>query len=267
MKKMKLTSILIMMGLVLTSCVNKDQVAKEIGTVLKEKPEILADAIKANPVQFLEALQYAADNAKKEMAKKREQDEAQKFEEAFKNPLVPQIRKDEMIRGPKDAPITLVEYSDFQCPFCQRGFNNVQALLKKYDGNIRFIYKHLPLSFHDKAMITAQYHEAIRLQSEEKAWEFHDEIFRDISRLKLGEKFLKSIAKKVGANLKRIDKDKSSAAVMNRIKEDQAEAAKFGMQGTPGFLLNGIPLRGAYPVSEFDKIIDRLVKDGKIKLN
>ncbi|MCP4912331.1 MAG: thioredoxin domain-containing protein [Oligoflexia bacterium] len=260
---MKIVSMLLMLSLLATSCVKKDDVAK----VLKENPEILADAIKANPVQFLEAIQFAAENAKKEMAKKREEDEKKKFEEAFNNPLEPQIRKDEMIRGPKNAPITLVEYSDFQCPFCQRGFNNVQALLKKYGKNIRFIYKHLPLSFHKEAMITAQYHEAIRLQSEEKAWAFHDEIFKDIQRLRMGEKFLKKIAKKVGANQKRIDKDKSSAAVMNRIKEDQAEAAKFGMQGTPGFLLNGIPLRGAYPVSEFDKIIDRLVKDGKIKLN
>ena len=168
-------------------------------------------------------------SAQKELAKRKEADEQKKLEETFENPLVPEIRKDESIRGTKGAPITLVEYSDFECPFCTRGFNTVRALLKKYDGKIQFIYKHLPLSFHANAVPAAQYYEAIRLQDEKKAFDFHDAIFDNQRKLKAGESFLKATAKKAGANMARLAKDINSKKVMDRIDQDQKEAAKFGM--------------------------------------
>ena len=153
-----------------------------------------------------------------------------------------EIRKDEAIRGPKDAPLTLVEYSDFECPFCSRGYETVVSLLKKYDGKIRFIYKHLPLSFHEQAMISAKYYEAIRLQDEKKAFAFHDEVFKNQRKLKNGESFLQATAKQVGADMGKLKKDLNSEAVQRRIDEDTKEAGNFGMQGTPGFLLNGVLL-------------------------
>src|SRR5690606_24383889 len=130
--------------------------------------------------------------------------------------------------------IQIVEYSDFECPYCSRGYQTVKQLLKDYEGKIEFVYKHLPLSFHPQAMIASQYYEAIRLQSEDKAIKFHDEIFENQTKLRQGETFLKSIAKKVGANMTKLAKDINSDEVKNRIKEDEAEAAKFGFQGTPG---------------------------------
>src|SRR5690606_20546936 len=151
-------------------------------------------------------------------------------------PLVAEIRADESFRGNKDAPITLVEYSDFECPFCARGFNTVMELMNKYKGKIRFVYKHLPLSFHPQAMPASQYYEAIRLQNEEKAFKFHDEIYQNQRGLQSGEKFLKDIAKKVGADMGRLAKDVNSEAVKKRIEADIEEANKFGFQGTPGFL-------------------------------
>jgi thiol-disulfide isomerase/thioredoxin len=144
----------------------KEQMTK----LLKDDPKILTEAIEKHPVEILEALQKAAKNAQEEMGKKREEDEKKKLEESFDKPLMANIRSDESIRGVKEAPITLVEYSDFECPFCSRGYETVQALMKKYEGKIRFVYKHLPLSFHDKAMISAQYYVAIRLQDEKKAF-------------------------------------------------------------------------------------------------
>jgi len=181
---------------------------------------------------------------------------------------MPKIRKDEAIRGNRNAEIVLVEYSDFECPFCTRGYKTVRELMKKYGKHFQFIYKHLPLSFHPNAMPAARYYEAIRLQSNKKAFQFHDEIFANQRKLKSGEKFLKAIAKKVGADMSRLASDlkSKSAQINNRIKEDQQEAAKFGMSGTPGFLLNGIPVKGAYPTSHFVKIINKLKEKGKIAL-
>jgi protein-disulfide isomerase len=139
-------------------------------------------------------------------------------------------------------------------------------LLKKYKGKIRFIYKHLPLSFHANAMNAAKYYEAVRLQSHDKAIKFHDKVYKNQKKLKKGEVFLRSVAKKLGVNMTKLKSDINSDKVMARIKEDMAEAAKFGFQGTPGFTFNGIPVKGAYPVTYFNGIVEELKKRGKVKL-
>ncbi len=265
MKFVKLLVVFLSASL-LASCTSDEKLKEQMAKILKDDPKVLTEAIEKHPAEFIEALQKAAKNAQEEMGKNREAEEKKKLEESFDKPLVAEIRKDEAIRGPKDAPITLVEYSDFECPFCSRGYETVQALLKKYDGKIRFIYKHLPLSFHEQAMISAKYYEAIRLQDEKKAFAFHDEIFKNQRKLKNGEAFLQATAKQVGADMGRLKKDLNSAAVTKRIEEDQKEAGSFGMQGTPGFLINGVPVRGAYPAEYFVTIVDELQKRGKLKL-
>lgn len=249
-----------------TGCVSEGQLKEKMEKIIKENPKMLTDAIKASPVEFMEALQEAAKSAREDMAKKREGDEKKRFDESFQKPLEPVIRADESIRGTKGAPLILVEYSDFQCPFCTRGFETVRKLLDTYKGKIQFVYKHLPLSFHDKAMISAQYYEAIRLQDEKKAFDFHDELFANQAKLSKGQPFLDSIAKKLGVDMKKLSADINSSAVTERIKQDQEEAAKFGMQGTPGFLLNGIPVRGAYPPEHFEEIVNKLKELGKVNI-
>jgi len=244
------------------ACTSKDDLKK----IIKENPEIITEAIEANPEKFIDALNNAVKNAQEGQSKKREDDEKKAFEESFNNPLVAEIRADETFRGPKDAPITLIEYSDFECPFCARGFNTVMELMNKYKGKIRFAYKHLPLDFHPQALPASQYYEAIRLQNEEKAWLFHDAIYKNQRALQNGEKFLKEEAKKLKVDMKKLAKDIKSEAVNKRIDQDREEAAKFGFQGTPGFLLNGIPVKGAYPAAHFDGLIEELQKRGKLKL-
>lgn len=247
---------------VATACTSKDDLKK----MLKENPDIITEAIEANPTKFIDALNNAVKIAQEGEGKRREEEEKKALEESFNNPLQPEIRADESFRGNKEAPITLVEYSDFECPFCSRGFATVMELMKKYEGKIRFVYKHLPLSFHPQAMPAAQYYEAIRLQSPEKAWEFHDRVYKDQRKLQNGEAFLKSIAKDLKVDMKKLEADVKSKAVQKRIDADMAEAAKFGFQGTPGFLLNGIPVKGAYPTSHFEGLIEELKKRGKLNL-
>lgn len=245
-----------------TSTVNKDELAR----TLKENPEILKQAILAHPAQYIETLQTAAKLAQDDLRKKQQEDEKTKLETSFNNPLVAVIRDDEAIRGTKGAPITLVEYSDFECPFCSRSYETVKKLLQKYEGKIQFVYKHLPLNFHEQAMISAQYYEAIRLQSNDKAFKFHDEVFQNQRKLKSGKAFLDEIAKKVGADMNRLKKDLESDKVKTRIAEDMSEAQKFGMEGTPGFLLNGVPIKGAYPEEYFEQILSELKQRGKLAI-
>lgn len=260
---MKRSLLLVAMIIFASACTtSKDDLKK----MLKENPDIITEAIEANPNKFIDALNNAVKAAQEGEGKRREEEEKKQLEESFNNPLQAEIRSDESFRGNKDAPITLIEYSDFECPFCSRGFSTVMELMKKYEGKIRFAYKHLPLSFHPQAMPAAQYYEAIRLQSPEKAWQFHDAIYKDQRKLQNGEAFLKATAKGLGVDMAKLAKDVKSEEVQKRIDADMAEAAKFGFQGTPGFLLNGVPVKGAYPTSHFDTIIEELKKRGKITI-
>jgi protein-disulfide isomerase len=251
-----------LMALVLGGCTSKEELKK----LMKENPDIVTEAIEANPDKFIDALNNAVKKSQEIMAKRRDEEEGKALEDSFNKPLVPEIRSDEMIRGTKGAPIVLVEYSDFECPFCARGYNTVIELLGKYPGKIQFIYKHLPLSFHPQAMIASQYFEAVRLQSEAKAADFHDRIYKDQRKLQGGEGFLKAIAKDLKVDMGKLAKDVNSDAVKKRIEADIAEAGKYGFQGTPGFLLNGIPVKGAYPTQHFVDLVEKLKAKGKIQL-
>lgn len=234
--------------------------------MLKENPDILVDAIKANPAKILDAFKEAAQSAQEEAAKQRVEDEKKELEERYATPHEPEIRGDELFRGNKDAPITLVEYSDFQCYYCSKAFGTVLELLDKYGKKIRFVYKHLPVigQYSRKA---SQYYEAIRLQDPKKAIAFHDELFKNQQKIRSGgEKYLKEVAKDVKANMNQLSKDVESEKISKRIDQDEAEARKFGFSGTPGFVINGIPVKGAYPTSHFEGIVEELVKRGKLKL-
>ena len=259
-----LTTLALSMPLISAADDLKDDVSK----ILKENPSIIIDLINENPGIFMDAIRNAAQKDKELSDSRRGEIQKKKMESAFANPLKPLIRKDEAIRGKRNAPLTIVEYSDFQCPYCVKGNETVQALLKKYKGKIQFIYKHLPLSFHDQAHTSAQYYEAIRMQSDKLAFKFHDEIFKDNTKLRGGEKALKAMAKNVGVNMKKLSRTlKDKKEIINkRIEQDVNEARKFGIQGTPGFLVNGIPVKGAYPVDYFEGLIQQLKERKLVKL-
>jgi protein-disulfide isomerase len=249
------TAIAVLLAVLLspaTAAPSKD----EIKDVLKKNPDILLEVIKDNRKEVFNIINQAAQEEQARRQKEEEENEKRDFEEAFKNPKKPEISSKTRIRGNKDAKYTLVEYSDFQCPYCSRGAQTVEALRKKYGENLRFIYKNLPLSFHPNAMPAAQYFEAASLQSPEKAWKLHDKLFQNQD--KLSEAFYKQTAKDLGLDVAKLEKDAKSPAVKEKIEADMKEAKEMGFSGTPGFLLNGIPVKGAYPVDFFDGIIARI---------
>lgn len=159
-------------------------------------------------------------------------------------------------RGSSQAAYTLVEYSDFQCPFCRQGSRTVEELRRKYGKRLRHVYKHLPMPNHASAMPAARCFEAAKRQSPEKAWVFYQKFFAYQSRL--GEAFCREIAEGAGLDYEQLKKDAAGALIRRRIDADIAEAKKFGFDGTPSYLLNGIPVLGYYPVEHFDELIESL---------
>ena len=113
-------------------------------------------------------------------------------------------------------------------------------------------------------MPAAKYFEAIARQDHTKAQKFHDTMFENQKEMaSKGEEYMKSAAKKIGVDMKKLEADLKDATLMKRIDADRAEAEKFGFSGTPGFVINGVSLRGAYPFPEFKKIIDRHLASAK----
>jgi protein-disulfide isomerase len=231
---------------------------EELKTALKANPDVLLEVLKDKKAELLMIVSDAA----REQQEKKQQEEAQREEKerdnAFKNPFKPVFDDKTRFRGDKNAPITIVEYSDFQCPYCTRGFQTVEALRKKYGAKIRVVFRNFPLPFHPQAMPAAAWYEAVALQSADKAWVFHDKLFENQD--KLGEAYYKQLVKELGLDAKKAEADAKSEAVKARIEAEIKEGKGFGMEGTPGYLINGVPLRGAYPIEAFDEIIQRHLK-------
>lgn len=235
--------------------------AQQLKKALEENPDILTNAIEKNPDKVMDALNKAARDARDVQAKNAEEERGKALENEFKNPKQPVIEADRAIFGKADAPITIVEYSDFECPYCSKGYSVIKEVKKKYGDKVRIVFKHLPLDFHPQALPAAKYFEAVAQQGTDKAEKFHDLVFEKQDKLKSdGEKFLLDAAKKVGADIAKVKKAVGDAKTMARITADKEEAQKFEFFGTPGFLINGVSIKGAYPADEFYKIIDRLEK-------
>lgn len=234
---------------------------EDLKKALDANPDLVLSALKkADKMKFFELVVEAQQEFQKRRQREEEERERKERDNAFKNPLKPEITDKALLRGSKDAPITIVEYSDFQCPYCKQGFFNLEQLRKKHGDKLRVVFKHMPLSFHPLAMPAAQWMEAIALQNREKAWIFHDTLFENQG--KLGEDYFKLLAKDLGLDVAKAEKDSKSDAVKSKIEADINEAKRFGIEGTPAYLINGVPLRGAYPVEAFDQIIAR-IQSGK----
>lgn len=238
--------------------------AKQLKEAVEKDPSIVFVAIEKDPAKFIEIVNKAAQDAQKVGAEKAQEDEKKARDTEFANPLKPVIEEGRVVFGNKDAPITIVEYSDFQCPYCSRGFQTVQQVRKEYGDKVRVIFKHLPLDFHPLAMPAAKYYEAIAKQDPKKAEKFHDTVFENQGQLKdKGEGYFKEAAKKMGVDMKKLETDLKDENIAKIISKDMEEAKKFNMSGTPGFIINGVSLRGAYPFPSFKEIIDRQLSTKK----
>lgn len=244
------------LGLSLVGCAPS---ASQLQKVMEDNPDVLFSVIKKHPDKFLAVVNEAAQAARAKEEGSFREEETKKREEEFANPKKPIVTDDRAFKGGKDAKVIIVEYSDYQCPFCKRGHETMKQVLKEYGDQVKVVFKNMPIErIHPVAMIASQYYEAAALQDIEKANKLHDMIFDDQQDYSnSGEAYLKKAAKKAGLDMARLAKDINSEAVKSRISADQKEGESFGFNGTPGYLVNGVSLKGAYPYEEFKSIIDR----------
>ncbi|MFL5376010.1 MAG: DsbA family protein, partial [Myxococcales bacterium] len=156
------------------------------------------------------------------------------------------------VLGPKNAAVTIVEWSDFQCPYCGRVEPTLQQVREEYKGKVRLAWKNQPLSFHPNAMPAAE--AAMAAAEQGKFWEYHDALFK--RQNELGPALYDEVAKQVGLDMEKFHASIQGHKHLAQIKADMAAGSAVGADGTPTFFINGKKLVGAMPIESFKQVID-----------
>jgi protein-disulfide isomerase len=164
-------------------------------------------------------------------------------------------------RGPKDAAVTIVEFSDFQCPYCSRSYATMKQLMQRYPTQVKWVFRDFPLPIHKDAQPAAV---AARCASEQnKFWEMHDLLFQN--QRDLSEPALVRYGTEVGLNAAAYATCRAAGKAGEGIQKDLEAGQEFGVTGTPAFFINGRFLNGARPIESFTQVIDEELAAGQPK--
>ncbi|MGN7612757.1 DsbA family protein [Magnetococcales bacterium HHB-1] len=159
-------------------------------------------------------------------------------------------------KGRAGAPITIIEFSDFECPYCRRAHQTVQQLLRVYPGRIRLIFRHFPLPGHQHAVKASE--ASLCAEKQGKFWQYHDALFDQKGWQK--KDGFKTLAKSLSLDMKSFNHCLDSGEMNARVKQDKAIGSGLGVTGTPHFFINGVSQSGAIPLETFRKLIDAELK-------
>lgn len=162
---------------------------------------------------------------------------------------------DDPVLGNKDAPVTIVSFEDYQCPFCKRSFDQTFPLLKKEyidTGKVRYVFRDFPLNFHPQAQSASEASECADDQG--KFWEYHGALFQN--QESLGDALYKKIAEELELNVEQFNSCLDSGKYRQEVQNDFSYGTTVGVSGTPTFFINGIKLVGAQPFQAFQQVIE-----------
>ncbi len=208
---------------------------QQVLQIIRENPEVILESLRAYQRQ-----------------QQQQQDKARNtfLQQLKANPQA--IVGQSPTKGAKNGKILLVEFSDFQCPYCGKSVAPVKEFLAKYPGQVTLVYKHFPLiQIHKEALPAAKASWAAQQQG--KFWEFHDALFAN--QEKLSEAFYVDTAKALGLDLQRFNRDRASNEARQAIAQDVLLAEQLGVDGTPFFVMNGTAFSGAVQLSDLEKIL------------
>jgi protein-disulfide isomerase len=165
------------------------------------------------------------------------------------------IASDDPVRGSRLAPVTIVVFSDFQCPFCSRLAVTFERVAETYGEDVRFVFKHDPLSFHPHARLAAEVGAAVfALGGREAFWRYHDMAFR--RQQGIGPDTIRTWAISAGADSRDVEDGLARKKWAEKVERDEALAKRLGVNGTPASFVNGISLSGAQPFEKWKEVID-----------
>lgn len=169
--------------------------------------------------------------------------------------------KDSNTKGPNDAKISIVDFSDFQCPACGQMSKVLDQIQIDFPNDVRIVYRHFPLSFHQYAMPTAYASEAAGLQG--KFWEMHDAIFSDNINSNYKSAFTDSkiieLAKGIGLNIDQFNKDRSKQEIIQKVNNDLTDGNDIQIDATPTFYFNNQKYQGDYSLQAMENVVKDLL--------
>lgn len=169
--------------------------------------------------------------------------------------------KADHILGPKNAKVTLIEYSDFQCPYCNRHYSTLKQLMKDYPNDVRLVYRHYPLSFHENAQKLAEGSEcAAELGGNDAFFKYHDKVFEAMAAGTFTASNIISFGKDIGLDEGKFKSCVDSGKYAAKVSKDMQEGAAAGVEGTPATFVNGNLVSGAVPLAAFKTEIDSILK-------
>jgi protein-disulfide isomerase len=161
--------------------------------------------------------------------------------------------------GPLDAKITLVEYGDYECPYCGQAFPIVEKIRSTFGDSLRFVFRNLPIAeAHPHAEQAAEMAEAVGLQGDDKFWAIHNMLYEN--QHALGEDALYGYAKDVGADVDKVRKDIAEGAPRRRVEADFESAIRSGANGTPTFFINGDRYDGSWNYEPFETYLHEVLR-------
>lgn len=179
----------------------------------------------------------------------------------------PKVTNDDRIRGNKNAEITLIEYSDFECPFCAQFHPTMQQVMKEYGDKVRWVYRHFPLSFHPNAQKAAEASECVAKQKgNDGFWAYGDKLFEENNKLggRLTTETITSSAQAVGVNMDAFQKCLDSGEMAAKVKAQMDGGTAAGISGTPGTIImvgdQAELIPGALPFDQVKVALDKYVK-------
>ncbi len=170
------------------------------------------------------------------------------------------ILDDDAVEGDADAPVTIVEFSEFECPFCAKYYRETLSKIREEyveTGKVKIIFRDFPLSFHQNAQKAAEAAECAGEQ--DKYYEMHDKLFED--GVKGGVDSFKEYAKELGLDTEAFNECLDSDAMAEEVKKDMKDGAAVGVTGTPAFFVNGVMVSGAQPFANFKAVIDAALEE------
>ncbi len=155
--------------------------------------------------------------------------------------------------GPADAPVTIIQFAEYQCPYCGRARESLDEVEKNYPGKVRFVFRDFPLGFHDRAIPAAVAANCAEKQG--KYWEVHDALMSNQRALE--EADLERVAREAKLDVEKWQACRQDPTMEAEIRKDMEDGQKAGVSGTPAFFINGVFLNGAQPYERFKAVIDR----------
>jgi len=238
---------------------NLDLIIAIVVSALVLSGSIVFYALQTNSSIDDEAFQERVEKAIDVYIQKQKDEYTKQQEEANKPKTVSgDFTDDDAVTGDKDAPVTIVEFSDFQCPYCEVFVTKtLPQIEKKYidTGKVKLVFRDFPLSFHEHSLDSAEAAECVRDQLGDEAYfKYHDLLFKNQGALAVDD--LLSYSSKVGANKSKVKKCMDDDKFLPEIKKDMDDAKSAGISGTPAFIIDGQVISGAQPFKNFEKVID-----------